>query len=214
MKNKNWNYNNFYEKYDMNSEIKIGTGIVKVHNIFDNLPKFMKLADCIFCDPPCSKSNINSFYTKADRKDYQESYEPFQKRFFECIDEINPQKLYIEVFKSNKEYFINECNKRYKYVNIIDSKYYNKDKNKCWIIQCQNTEIQDKLKYKNLDEQIIIEKICKEENYNCIGDLCMGKGLVGYYANKYNKKFVGTEINKKRLAVLIERINKNKLICK
>ena len=35
--------------------------------------------------------------------------------------------------------------------------------------------------------------------------------LPGYYANKYGKRFVGTELNPKRLAVLIERINSGKL---
>ena len=47
--------------------------------------------------------------------------------------------------------------------------------------------------------------------YKIIGDLCMGRGLVGFYANKYNRPFVGIEFNKKRLAVLVHRINVGKL---
>ena len=39
-----------------------------------------------------------------------------------------------------------------------------------------------------------------------IGDLCMGRGLVGVNAYKNGKRFVGTELNHKRLAVLLERI--------
>lgn len=35
----------------------------------------------------------------------------------------------------------------------------------------------------------------------------MGTGLVGLNAHKNEKKFVGTELNKKRLAILLQRID-------
>ena len=38
----------------------------------------------------------------------------------------------------------------------------------------------------------------------------MGQGLVGWYANQAGKRFVGTELNPKRLAVLVESIETNK----
>ena len=47
---------------------------------------------------------------------------------------------------------------------------------------------------------------CAEREYQCIGDLCMGKGLVGLHAYRNGKRFVGTELNHKRLSVLIEAI--------
>lgn len=199
-----WEYGEIYKKYNMNGEISIGTGIIKVHNIFDKLPEFMKNADVIFCDPPCSKGNINSFYTKADRNDYQQSYEPFKHRFFECIDEIKPRLLFIEVFKSNIENFIKECKKRYKYVKIYNSFYYNNKKNQCWIIQTSNNEV--KYPINNMDEAKVIAWICANIDFECIGDLCMGKGLVGYNAFINNKSFVGTELNKKRLAILVNKV--------
>jgi hypothetical protein len=34
----------------------------------------------------------------------------------------------------------------------------------------------------------------------------MGRGLVGFYAHSDGRQFVGTELNYKRLAVLIERV--------
>ena len=200
-----WEYGEIYKKYDMKGEISIGTGIVKVHNIFDKLPDFMKKADVIFCDPPCSLTNINTFYTKADRNDYQTSFEPFKIRFFECIDEIKPKQLFVEVFKSNKNDFLIECQKRYKFVKVYDSKYYNNNKNKCWIIHCADFEVDYPIN--GIDEAKIIAWICKNIDFNCIGDLCMGRGLVGYNAFINNKHFVGTELNKKRLAVLIDNIN-------
>lgn len=201
-----WEYGEVYKNYNMEGVIEIGTGKVKVHNIFDELPEFMKEADCIFVDPPCSLGNINTFYTKAERTDHQSSYEPFKKRLFECIDEIQPKILYLEVFKSNKNSFIEECEKRYKFVEVVESSYYHNKKNKCWIIQCCNEEINKPNTF--LDEEDFINWICSNVNYTCIGDLCMGRGLVGYYSYLNKKKFVGTELNSKRLAVLIDKISK------
>lgn len=207
--NLKWDYGGVYKNYDMAGEISIGTGIISVHNIFEPIPNFMKNADVIFCDPPCSKSNINSFYTKADIFEKQNSYEPFQNRFFECIDEIKPRILFIEVFKSNYNNFLSEISKRYNFIKVYNSMYYNNPKNKCWVIQGSNIELS--LNLNDIDEQKAIEVICKNLDFDCIGDLCMGRGLVGFYANKYNKKFVGTELNKKRLAILLQRIERGKI---
>lgn len=206
-----WEYGEVYKKYDMSGIINIGTGTVKVHDIFNPLPDYMKNADVIFSDPPCSEGNLKTFYTKADLEKLK-FFEDFQKRFFECVDEIKPKTLFLEVFANNKNSFYNECFKRFKQVIVLDSYYYHNKKNKCWVYYCCD-EIDPKIVelLNNRDEQKIIELICKNYNFKCIGDLCMGRGLVGYYANKYNRKFVGTELNQKRLAVLIDRINNGKL---
>lgn len=206
-----WEYGEVYKKYDMSGIINIGTGTVKVHDIFNPLPDYMKNADVIFSDPPCSEGNLKTFYTKADLEKLK-FFEDFQKRFFECVDEIKPKTLFLEVFANNKNSFYNECLKRFKQVIVLDSYYYHNKKNKCWVYYCCD-EIDPKIVelLNNRDEQKIIELICKNYNFECIGDLCMGRGLVGYYANKYNRKFVGTELNQKRLAVLIDRINNGKL---
>lgn len=205
--NKNWDYKGYYKNYDMTGEITVGTGIVKVHDIFNPLPEFMKIADCVFCDPPCSLSNLNSFYTKADRKDYQDSYLPFAERFWKCIDEIVPDRLFVEVFKSNKDYFLSEISKRYKHIVVYDSMYYHNSKNKCWIIQ--GTQVAERYPFGGKDESDIISDICKQVPFYCIGDLCIGQGLVGKAAFANNRRFVGTEINKKRLAVLVHDICKS-----
>lgn len=205
-----WEYGGVYKKYDMNGLIRAGTGLVMVHNIFDPLPSFMKQADCIFCDPPCSRANINSFYTKADRTDHQTSYEPFAVRFFECIDEIAPNTVFLEVFAANYDFFLAECKKRFEYVKVYSVTYYHKSECNCWIIQASNVS-NATYPFNGMDEQEVIEYICEKTPYHCIGDLCMGRGLVGFYANKNGRYFVGTELNKKRLAVLLERIAKGKI---
>lgn len=207
---KNWEYGEVYKKYNMEGIIEVGNGKLKVHDIFEPLPAFMYEADCIFSDPPCSLSNINTFYTKADKEEKKTSFTPFEKRFFECVDEINPSKLFLEVFKANRDSFIKQCVNRYKTVQVYESTYYHNKKNKCWIIACSNDD-QTSYPFQGMDEENVIEWVCENVNYKCIADPCMGRGLVGFYSNKNNKKFVGTELNKKRLAVLLERINNNKL---
>lgn len=204
-----WEYGGLYKKYDMDGIIEIGTGKLKVHDIFEPLPDFMKEADCIFCDPPCSKANINSFYTKADRTDYQTDYMPFAERFFECIDMIQPKILFVELFNSNVDYFVAHCDERFENIRLFETTYYHNKKNKCYVIAGTNFNgILNELPFDGMDEENVIEWICKNIQYNCIGDLCMGKGLVGWNAFKNDKRFVGTELNKKRLAVLVDKIHK------
>lgn len=206
-----YEYRGYYHKYDMCGEINIGTGIVKVHDIFAELPEFMKKADCIFIDPPCSEGNLKSFYTKAGQLK-QESFHQFTHRVFELIDEIKPKHLFVETFKSNYKTIFNRMNERYgKSIKEFQTYYYGNKKNSCSILYAFLEEESD-FEIPYIDEEKAIDYICKHMDFECIGDLCMGKGLVGFYANKYGKRFVGTELNPKRLACLIEHINQNKII--
>lgn len=209
---KRYDHEGLYLKYDMDKpEIHIGTGIVKVHDIFDPLPEFMMQADCIFSDPPCSKGNLRSFYTKAEIDQQNKEFSAFQERFFECVDQIKPLLLVLETFKANHEAFLEMVKARYQNVKVFDSMYYRNKKNHCYIIVASNDEIDPEFdKIDGMDEEDVIEWLCLYAPFSCIGDLCMGKGLVGFYANKYGRKFVGTELNKKRLAVLLERITTGK----
>jgi hypothetical protein len=200
-----WNYNDAYVRFPIEDEFVFENGSrVKVHNIFDTLPDFMREADLLFVDPPWNLGNVNTFYTKAGRSDYQTSFLEFYKRLFECIKDIDPHTCYIEVGKEYLAEFICELKTQYKYVTFFNSTYYHNKKNFCYVIMASRKKKAYKLD--NLDEESIIEWICENETYDCIGDLCMGLGLVGINATKNNKKFVGTELNHKRLSVMIEKI--------
>lgn len=202
-----WNYGNAYKRHPIadNEIVVFDNGSkIKVHDIFDPLPEFMKEADLIFVDPPWNLGNLNSFYTKADRDDYKDSFIPFYKRLFECIAEINPRTCYVEIGKKHLADFIIEMRKLYKYVTFYNSTYYhNKDK-LCYIVRGSNKF--NKPKLDGMDEEDIIAWVCENEEYDVIGDLCIGRGLVAVEAYKNGKKFVGTELNHKRLSVLIERV--------
>lgn len=179
---------------------------IKVHNIFDPIPKFMLDADLIFVDPPWNLGNLNTFYTKAERIDYQTSFKLFYNRLFECIKEIKPQTCYVEIGKEYLAEFIIEAKSLYKQVTFYNSTYYHKKDNMCYVIRASDKRKKLPLDY--MDEEDIIKWICANEHYDCIGDLCMGRGLVGLHAYKNNKRFVGTELNHKRLSVLVENIVK------
>lgn len=202
-----WNYDDCFVRHPIseNETVIFDDGsMVKVHNIYKHLPDIMLNADLVFVDPPWNLGNLNTFYTKADMKERNDSFEKFYTRLFECIEQINVNICYIEVGKEYLSNFITEARNIYRYVTFYNSTYYHNKNNLCYVIRASNKYKKPKLD--GMDEEDIIQWICKNEDYNCIGDLCMGRGLVGLNAYKNNKRFVGTELNHKRLSVLLEKI--------
>lgn len=204
-----WNYGDAYLRHSIREgqeAIFEDGSTLAVHNIFDSLPEFMRQVDLIFVDPPWNVGNLNSFYTKAGRSDYQKSFETFYKRLFECIAEISPKTCYVEVGKEYLSEFIHEMKRLYPQVTFYNNTYYHKKENLCYVVR--GSSKRKKLPLDYLDEEGVIEWICEHEDYSCIGDLCMGLGLVGVNAQKNGKQFVGTELNPKRLSVLLEQLSK------
>jgi len=203
-----WNYGDAYLRHPIkeNETIIFEDGSkLKVHDIFNELPDMMRSADLLFIDPPWNLGNLNTFYTKANKIDEHKKYfQNFYLRLFECIAEIKTNTCYVEIGKENLHNFIIEMKKIYKYVTFFNSTYYHKKECLCYIVRGSNKSKKPKLD--GIDEENIIEWICENEQYNCIGDLCMGRGLVAVNAYKNNKQFVGTELNHKRLSVTIEKI--------
>lgn len=177
---------------------------VAVHNIFDPLPVFMRRADCIFVDPPYNLTALNSFYTKAGRDDYQDSFATFADALFRRIGEIKPHTCYIEIGKQNVDHFRRRLKEMYPVTQEWPIVYYRK--HPTWILRAGYHEIP--FDFTALDEARCIEVIARDEEYDVIGDLCMGRGLVGVSAWEAGRTFVGTELNKRRLACLLAEISK------
>lgn len=205
---KEWNYGDAYKRHP----IETGTAIfsdgsmLKCHDIFKPLPSFMKGADLIFVDAPWNKGNLTSFYTKAEIKPSVQSYETFYKRLFKCIEQISPETAYCEIGKEYLTDFITQMKTLYPYVNLYNSTYYHRPENICYVVR--GAKKRKKLPLDGMDEENIIQWICENENYHCIADLCMGRGLVAINAAKNGKKFLGTELNHKRLSVALETLSK------
>lgn len=203
-----WDYGGAWREYPIEGRrVDFSDGsIVQQHNIFDPLPAFMRQADLLFIDPPWNVGNLKSFYTKAGRADYEEDFQRFYIRLFACIAKIKPQTCFVEIGKEYLAEFILEMKKQYRYVTFYNSTYYHQSGNLCYIIQ--GGEKRRRLPVEGWDEETIIAHICKNEEYRCIGDLCMGRGLVGTYAHAAGRRFVGTELNHKRLAVLVKNLSR------
>ena len=202
---KKYTYNGYAAKYDMSGIITMGTGTFCVHDIFDQTPEFMKRADLVFTDPPGSLALLKGFYSKAEKEARTNEYSCFLDRLFEVIAEIDPVFLYVEAFRYNRASIEEKVRDRYPFVRVSENTYYRKANNRCWIIAGGKKELPN-IPLSGIDEEAAIEKICFSGAFSCIGDPCMGKGLVGYYANLAGRPFVGTELNENRLAVLCDRL--------
>lgn len=189
----------------MDGTIYVKNGRLMVHDIFNPLPDFMCEADCVFVDPPYNSAMLKQFYSKAELKADGIDFDKFTKRLFECIDKISPDNLFIEIGAQHVDSYVEFVHKCFTHVNVIKATYYHSKNNKCFIIHGSNdSKTIDFLNdSEGKDEMEIIRTICEKFSFYVIGDLCMGTGAVGRYANQYGREFVGTELNAKRLSILV-----------
>jgi hypothetical protein len=203
-----WEYGGAYLRHPIKEKrVCFDDGsIVQPHNIFEPPPEFMAGADVLFVDPPWNVGNLNSFYTKAGRTDHQDNFKEFMQRLFVCIAWIRPKVCYLEVGKEHLADFVMGLRDIYRHVTFYNSTYYHKAENFCYVVRGSGKR--KKLPLDGMDEADIIAWVCANEEFSCIGDLCMGRGLVGINAHANGRRFVGTELNHKRLAVLVEKLSR------
>jgi hypothetical protein len=206
--NDKWRYGDAWEKFPIREGEVWGIPEmgcrVAVHNIYDPLPAFMQRADLVFVDPPWNLGNLNTFYTKAGRLDYRPAFSEFADVLFQRIAEIGPRACYIEIGRQGVVDFVFRLQRLYPVVQQWAVTYYRK--HPTWIIR--GGAMPTRLALAGLDEATCIKIIARCEEYECIGDLCMGRGLVGLAAYATGKPFVGTELNARRLACLIATVAK------
>jgi hypothetical protein len=137
------------------------------------------------------------------------SFRVFFERLFACIAEIDPTEAFVEIGKQHLSDFLVAMDKLFPEVFFYDSYYYHRTQNKSFIVhgsKITGSKIPHRYPLDGIDEDDACNWVCQNLPFNCIGDLCMGKGATGFYANEAGKRFVGTEVNADRLAVLSERI--------
>lgn len=204
----NWEYGEVYKKYNLEGVIELPCNSqVQVCDWLIQLPSFMRRADTIFVDPPWNTGNLNTFYTKAQKPRSGLDFIDFSINLIERIESIAPSTLFVEMGKEHLGWWLQAASKMYKYVTFYNSTYYKKRENKCYVIHATNSYGTRRYSpLEDLDEAEIIKWIAANHEYDCIGDLCMGTGLVGRRAYDNRKSFVGTELNAKRLALLLDYI--------
>lgn len=184
---------------------------IESHDIYDGLLDIMKDADVVFTDIPYNQSLLTNYnYRVSERSPNNDIvFDTFLKSLFGIISQLNLKHCFIEVGKENLHTIINNLNAQFKYVTFYNSTYYHSKDNKSYIVHATNNfksrrfkELEDK------DESDIIAWVCRNIDYTCILDPCMGKGLVGINAYINGNRFIGTDINAERLQVLVDKIDK------
>jgi hypothetical protein len=201
-----WLYGDAWEEYPIEAgevwRVLDNDSKVAVHNIFNPLPDFMHTADFLFVDPPWNKGNLTAFYTKAGRDDYVQDFADFEQVLFQRVTEIAPRVCYLEVGRQAVDKWQEALAEFYPCVQRWDVTYYRR--NPCHILRGGAAPLD--YDYSGMDEQDVIFKAAKIEQYEVMGDMCMGQGLVGMAAYDAGRPFVGTELNKRRLANLLQKL--------
>lgn len=205
---KQWTYGDAWEAFPIEPGEVWGVpahgSMVAVHDIFQPLPPFMGRADLLFVDPPWNLGNVNTFITKAGTSNYLDSFADFEAVLFQRIGEISPQVCFLEVGFQAVDRWQAALSGLYPVVQRWNVTYYRK--HPCHILR--GGHMPTPCDYTGMDEENVIYAVGKDEQYNVMGDLCMGRGLVGLSAYAAGKPFVGTELNKRRLAVLLQKLAK------
>lgn len=177
----NWEYGGAYLRHNMSGVIDLPcSSKIMVCDWLESMPDFMKEADTLFIDPPWNLGNVKSFYTKADRPYGGLLFLEFMTKLWERIDAIAPETLFIEMGKQHLAHCLLEADRRFSNVTFYNSTYFKKSHNKCYVIHATNDRKHKRYAaLEDQDESDIIAWICQNHSYQCIGDLCMGRGLVG-----------------------------------
>jgi hypothetical protein len=204
-----WKYGNSWEKYPINkNEIWEYKGSkLKVCDIMEGLPSFMKEADLIYCDPPWNTGNLNSWYTKNNQKEIRQEYPTFIQKIVDYSSIIDPVAVYLEVGLQNVGLLKSLLQKKFRNIQLWNITYYKK--NPCCLVRGSNYGKTD-IDFNGLDDMDSPLIAMESENFHTVADFCMGRGLIAVSAYKLNKRFLGTELNKRRLSVTISKIEKLK----
>lgn len=195
-------YGNYWAKYPIEKAETWNCGISKIQvaDITEQLPDFMLKADMIYSDTPWTLGNVNFFNKKAGRA-YMNHFEEFFTPLFMHIAKINPKVCYLEIGKKEKERFIGLLKNKYPIVQDWEITYYNK--NSCYLLRGGYTGTD--FNFTGMDDNDTPLASIKAERPEVVADFCTGRGITGIAALSEGIDFVGTEINKEKLAVFIHR---------
>jgi hypothetical protein len=171
----------------------------------------MSKFDMSYIDPPWNTGNINSFYTKAGFAGKKE-FESFIAKLLSLVKIHSPKINYMEMGTQNLDYVKDLIVSMDGIItNTWQIKYY--QKNPCHLIRYSfETPTKIGFDFTGIDDDYTPKLAMQfEQNVNTVLDLCTGRGLTGRTAFQMGKTFYGTELNKRRLACLLDFYSKQGL---
>lgn len=202
-----WTYGDSWERHPIApGEIwSDGKGsAVSVHDLRAGAPAFMIGVELIYTDPPWTQGNVNSFVTKAGLDSRVSSFAEFMDPLFAAVAEIRPQVCFLEVGQKHMEDFRVRLGSLFPSVQVWPITYYRK--NSCYLLRGGMS--QSAKDYTGMDDERTPAEAISAERPASVGDICMGRGLTMLSAHRAGARFVGAELNQRRLAVAIDRAAK------
>lgn len=200
-----WRYGDSWEKYpirDGETWANAATGsAVTVHDIRDPLPPHMRGCDLLYSDPPWNQGNVNSFVTKAGQSRYVRSFGEFLDALAAAIDQIGPRICYLEAGVKHANDVALMLSERWPCIERWSIRYYRKQP--CVLLRGGHAA--SPADYTGLDDEETPLAAIQAEAPASVADLCTGRGLTLLAAHQCGLPFHGTELNRRRLAVAIER---------
>lgn len=204
--NSKWKYGDSWENYPIEpgqvwKEIYTDSTFM-VYDIMEGLPNIAFYSGMVYCDPPWNLGNVNSFITKNNSGAYINKFSEFYEKLFSLIKWYSPEVCFLETGKQHLQDFQFEMNKIFPVVQTWLITYYKK--NPCYLVRggINPTDFD----YTGKDDIETPSLAIQNEKHNCVVDFCTGRGLTAISAFKQGKQFIGTELNKRRLAVAIDKI--------
>jgi hypothetical protein len=206
LSNSKWKYGDSWEKYPIKpgqvwEEEKTGS-LFLVYDIMKGRPGVMFPSGMVYCDPPWNLGNVNSFITKNNSVKYIDEFSMFYKKLFSVIWWYNPSVCFLEIGKQHLPDFEKEMNNLFPSVQTWEITYYKK--NPCYLIR--GGILPTDFDFTGKDDSETPFLAIQNEGCSCVADFCTGRGLTAISAFRQGKQFVGTELNKRRLAVAIDKI--------
>lgn len=205
--NDDWDYGGAWNEYPIEPDelwIENNSGSkLMVRDLYDGLPYFMTEADMVYVDPPWNTGNINSFYTKAGLEEVRRDFFRFMDLLFHHLSLINPEVVYMEMGKGNVDLIWDKMDDLFPYLAKWEITYYG-DK-PCYLVR--GGDEPSTRSFDGEDDANTPRQAIASEDPESVADLCMGRGLIAESAYELEKKFYGTELNKKRMACAIKKID-------
>ena len=200
-----WTYGDSWERYPIEpgqtwTERMTGSRLA-VSDILRGLPGFMCDADMIYCDPPFGAGALNSFYHKAGI-DERHTFAEFADAMEEAISSISPSICYLEIGRQNVDVYRKILADLYLVVQEWGIVYSKKSP----MLLLRGGSSSQEFDFSGCDDRDAPLLAMQHEQFSCVADFCMGRGLTALSAFSEGKRFVGTDLNKRRLAVTIDRI--------